>query len=194
MQSAFWGLCEIDFLLRSRHAFSVRETRNGGSSFGSVVVRRFWSRGSFGSDGWFSSVRRFRLLLSLVEVCAGGSHYHGGAFVIWSTHAGWCSRSVAISRKYCQRFKRRSSMLLWLPLARLPHLLFFSSRSLFCGLGCSSTNFSPSVLGKNGRLVALVSLAASLNARSSLTSQHHRGLFELLWWCCVTIVCSSGSG
>ncbi|CAN7055827.1 unnamed protein product [Brassica oleracea var. botrytis] len=65
-------------------------------------------------------------------------------------------------------------LLRWL-LARLPHLLFFSSRSLFCGLGCSSTNFSPSVLGNYGSLVALVSLAASLNARSSLTSQHHRG-------------------
>ncbi|WZZ54616.1 LOW QUALITY PROTEIN: hypothetical protein YC2023_054723 [Brassica napus] len=181
----------IDFLLRSRHAFSVHEAKNGGSSFGSVVVRRFWSRGFFGSDGWFSSVRRFRLLLSLVEVCAGGSHYHGGEF---SSQAGWCSRSVAVSRKYCQRFKRRSSMLLRWPLARLPHLLFFSLRSLFCGLGCSSTNFSRSVLGNYGRLVALVSLAASLNARSSLTSQHHIGLFELLWWCCVTIVCRSGSG
>ncbi|KAG5400637.1 hypothetical protein IGI04_015244 [Brassica rapa subsp. trilocularis] len=66
-------------------------------------------------------------------------------------------------------------MLLQWPLARLPHLRFFSTRSLFRGLGCCSTNFSLSVLGNYGRLVVLVSLATSLNARSSITSQHHIG-------------------
>ncbi|CAN7057690.1 unnamed protein product, partial [Brassica rapa subsp. trilocularis] len=87
----------------------------------------------------------------------------------------WCSRSLADSCRYCQRFKRWSSMLLQWPLARLPHLRFFSTRSLFRGLGCCSTNFSLSVLGNYGRLVVLVSLATSLNARSSITSQHHIG-------------------
>ncbi|KAL0836547.1 hypothetical protein Bca101_088436 [Brassica carinata] len=79
--------------MRSR---SVRQM-DGGSS---PDLRWFAASGlgcSFGSGGWSSSVHRFGLLLSLAEVCAAGSHYHGGEFVIWSTQAGWCSRSVADS-------------------------------------------------------------------------------------------------
>ncbi|WZY88075.1 hypothetical protein YC2023_044810 [Brassica napus] len=171
--SRFLGVfCEIDFLLRSRtRSRSVRRRKGGSSS------DMWWFAASGLGGGWFSSVRRFGLLLSLVEVCAGGSHYHGGEFVIWSTQADWCSRSLADSYRYCQRFKRWSSMLLQWPLARLPHLRFFTTRSLLCGLGCCSTNFSLSVLGNYVRLVVLVSLAASLNARSSITSLSMKMIF-----------------
>ncbi|KAF2586070.1 hypothetical protein F2Q70_00036947 [Brassica cretica] len=75
------------------------------------------------------------------------------------TQAGWCSSSVAGSRRSCLWFKGRSSMPLQWP-----------------------ANFGLSVLDGYRHVVVLVSLIATSNARSPLTSQYLIGFLSLFWW------------
>ncbi|CAG7895427.1 unnamed protein product [Brassica rapa] len=60
--------------------------------------------------------------------------------------------------------------------------------------GFSSSSFSSSVLDGYGRVMVLVSLTVTACVRSSLTSQHYMGLFELLVVVREAIVCRLGLG
>ncbi|KAF2544206.1 hypothetical protein F2Q68_00028614 [Brassica cretica] len=88
----------------------------------------------------------------LPVVCAGESYYHGGEL-----HVSCACRSKGFG---------------------LGCALVFNPAAAEASDGSSSTNFSRSVLDGYRPVVVLVSLTASSNVRSLLTSQHHLGLLE----------------
>ncbi|KAG5378664.1 hypothetical protein IGI04_026506 [Brassica rapa subsp. trilocularis] len=108
-------------------------------------------------------------------------YWHGVCrrVVSLSTQSGWCSSSVAGSRKVMS-----SSVGIGCKLAHVLHSILVGASD-----GFSSSSFSSSVLDGYERVVVLVSLTVTISVRSPLTCQHYLGLLEPLVVVCEAIVC-----